>query len=297
MIPTYMVSQLARKHVTVALSGDGGDEAFAGYDRYQIHLRDRALHYFPSWAGKLYRQRVYHRLPRGFPGRNFAYSLTLPWSERYIEAVSLVPEQRNSSLLSQDFLAAFPPGTNPLQQFRRYLQQAPAGDPVSTILYLDTKTYLPGDILTKVDRMSMAASLELRVPMLDHIFLEWATSLGPEWKLGTRGQKYILRKLARRLGVPSVVLDRPKQGFTLPLARWMKNELKDLTQSLLLDRVTLQRGYFDEHGVRRLWSDFLAGRANDHLPIWRLMMLELWHREFLEPFQRTQSNRDVYCVA
>lgn len=297
MIPTYMVSQLARKHVTVALSGDGGDEAFAGYERYQIHLRDRALRYFPGWAGTLYRRHIYDRLPRGFPGRNFAYSLSLPWSERYLEAVSLVPEQRNSSLLSQDFIESFPSAADPLEPFRRYVRRAPASDPVSSILYLDSKTYLPGDILAKVDRMSMAASLELRVPMLDHVFLEWVTSLGPEWKMGSRGQKYILRKLARRVGVPSSALDRPRQGFTMPLVRWMKNELKDLAQSLLLERRTLDRGYLDERGVRRLWADFLAGRADDHLPIWRLMMFELWHREFLEPLQRTHAGEPVYCVA
>ena len=293
MIPTFMVSQLARKHVTVALSGDGGDEAFAGYERYGTHLRDRAVSWFPEWAGKLYRRHIYNRLPRGFLGRNFAYSLSLPWSERYIEAVSLVPEQRNSGLLSPDFVHTFP---DPLQPFREYVQMSLATDPLSSILYLDTKTYLPGDILTKVDRMSMAASLELRVPMLDHVFFEWAATLDPAWKMRGRSQKYILRKLAHRIGVPDSVLNRPKQGFTMPLARWMRQELKELVHSLLLDSRTLQRGYLDKQGIEKLWADFLAGRANDHLPIWRLMMFELWQREFLEPF-RASDRKSLSFVA
>jgi asparagine synthase (glutamine-hydrolysing) len=297
MLPTYMVSQMARRHVTVALSGDGGDEAFAGYERYQIHLRNRSMRWIPAWAGSAYRKYVYPRLPFGVPGRNFAYSLSLPWAERYIEGVSLAPEQRNCGLLSQDFVCGFQADADPLNLFRRYLRNAPASDPVSQVLYLDSKTYLPGDILTKVDRMSMAASLEVRVPMLDHLFLEWVASLSPEWKLGKNGQKYILRKLARRVGVPPAVLDRSKQGFTLPLVHWMRRELKDLVHSLLLDRCALDRGYFNEQGIRRMLDEFFAGRAHDHLPIWRLMMFELWQRSFVESIERTRSLSPLNCVA
>ncbi|HST09136.1 MAG TPA: asparagine synthase (glutamine-hydrolyzing) [Terriglobales bacterium] len=296
MLPTYMVSCLARKHVTVALSGDGGDEAFAGYERYRIHLRDRAYPWIPAWVGRIYRKYVYPRLPFGVPGRNFAYSLSLPWSERYLEGVSLVPEQRNCVLLNEDFVSASQDHSDPLNLFRCYIQQAPADDPLSQILYLDSKTYLPGDILTKVDRMSMAASLEVRAPMLDHVFLEWVAGLGPEWKMGSKRQKYILTKLARRVGVPPSVLDRPKQGFTMPLVHWMRNELKDLMYSLLLDRRTLERGFFNEQGVRRMLTEFLAGNAHDHLPIWRLMMFELWQRNFVEAFGRRHS-MSMDCVA
>ena len=115
--------------------------------------------------------------------------------------------------------------------------------------------------------MSMAASSEVRVPMLDHVFLEWVTTLNPELKMGRRGQKYILTKLAERLGVPSTVRHRPKQGFALPLVHWIRHELKDLTQGLLLDTRALQRGYFNEKGVRRLIGDFMSGRADDPLPV------------------------------
>jgi asparagine synthase (glutamine-hydrolysing) len=288
MLPTYMIACLSRKYVTVVLSGDGGDEAFAGYDRYRVQLQ-RSCPWLPSWAGRMYRHHIYPRLPHGLPGRNFAYSVSLPWGERYIEAVSLVPSQRNCGVLSADFVSAFDGTFDPLRLFRTYLGKAPAQDPLSHILYLDTKTYLPGDILAKVDRMSMAASLEARVPMLDHVFLEWVVSLGPQWKMGKSGQKYILTKLAERLGVPARVLHRPKRGFTLPLVHWLRSELKDLVVTFLLEPRTLQRGYFNEAGVRRLLHEFLQGRSDDHLPIWRLLMFELWQRNFLEPFTQVHS--------
>ena len=282
MLPTYYVCSLARRYVTVVLSGDGGDEAFGGYDRYRIHLQNRSRFRTPEWAGQWYREQVYPRLPYGLPGRNVAYSISLPWPDRYMEAVSLVPYQRNFGVLSHDFVSALQGDADPLNIFRRYLSDAPASDPLGHILYLDTKTYLPGDILTKVDRMSMAVSLEARVPMLDHVFLEWVTSLTPEWKMGKRGQKYILTRLAERLGVPLDVLHRPKKGFALPLVHWMRHQLKDLVLTTLLEPATIQRGYFNEHGIRHLLREFFSGRTDDYLPIWRLMMFELWQRHFLQ---------------
>jgi len=296
ILPTYYVSRLARKRVTVALSGDGGDEAFGGYERYQVHLRDRSRYPVPAWAGRWYRKHIYPQIPFGVPGRNLAYSISLPWPERYIEAVSLVPAQRNFALVSEDFLNLFSGDTDPLDLFRNYIERAPALDPLSRALYLDSKTYLPGDILTKVDRMSMAASLEARVPMLDHVFLECVTALPSHWKMGRQGQKYILTKLAERIGVPREVLYRRKKGFALPLVYWLRHELKDLMTTVLLEPRTLQRGYFNETGVRRLVKEFLSGNTDDYLEIWRLMMFELWHRNFLEPLSTTAAESSG-CVA
>ena len=296
MLPTYYVSSMARQYVTVVLSGDGGDEAFGGYDRYHIHLRARSRFPIPLWAGRWYRNQIYPRLRIGTPGRNLAYSVSLPWSERYIEAVSIVPIQRNFALLSSEFMNSFPSDSDPLNLFRHCLADAPASDPISQVLYLDTKTYLPGDILTKVDRMSMAASLEARVPMLDHIFLEWVASLAPQWKMGRKGQKYILRKLAERLGVPYEALHRPKQGFALPLLHWMRHELKELVLTLLLESRTLQRGYFNESGVRRVVNAFFQGQTDDYHEIWRLMMFELWQRNFRERFELSHPDPDSNCV-
>jgi asparagine synthase (glutamine-hydrolysing) len=295
MLPTYYVSRMAREHVTVVLSGDGGDEAFGGYDRYRIHLQERSRYPIPKWAGRWYRSQIYPWLGYGTPGRNLAYSISLPWSERYIEAVSVVPAQRNFGFLSQDFLTSFR-GDDPLNLFRRYLAEAPACDALSQTLYLDSKTYLPGDILTKVDRMSMAASLEARVPLLDHILLEWVTSLATKWKMGQGGQKYILTKLAERIGVPDKALRRPKQGFALPLLHWMRNELKDLVLTLLLEARTLQRGYFSESGVRRLLDAFFSGQTDDYHEVWRLMMFELWQRNFLEQIKDDSDPKTEYAA-
>jgi len=281
MLPTYFISCLARKHVTVALSGDGGDEAFAGYERYWVHLHHRSHDWIPQWAGRMYRKYVHGWVPNGIPGRSMAYSISLPWNERYAEGVSLKPFQRQMGLLAPEFVAS-QAQKDPLQLFRDYLDRAPARDPLSRVLYLDSKTYLPGDILTKVDRMSMLTSLEARVPILDHKFLEWVTALPPEWKMRKGESKYIFRKLAERVGVPHEVLYRKKQGFALPLVHWMRAELKELILNVLLEPRTLQRGYLNPRGVKQLLSEHFEGRR-DHSPrIWRLLMFELWHRNFLE---------------
>jgi len=281
MLPTYYISCLARKHVTVALSGDGGDEAFAGYERYRIHLQEQSYGWIPPWAGRWYREQVHSRIPRDVPGRSLAYSISLPWQDRYTEGVSFQPFQRQLELLSDDFVGQ----SEPLKMFRAFLDNAPATDPLSRVLYLDSKTYLPGDILTKVDRMSMLTSLEVRVPMLDHIFLEWVTGLAPKWKMKGRNQKYILKKLAERVGVPREVLYRRKQGFALPLVHWTRHELKDLILTVMLEPRTLQRGYFNPQGVRRLLDEHFTERRDHSGRIWRLLMFELWHRNFLEAFQ------------
>jgi len=279
MLPTYFVSCLARKQVKVALTGDGGDELFAGYDRYRIHLHERSHEWVPSWVKRFYREHVHRLVPYAMPGRNVAYSSSLPWQERYVEGVSFAPFQREMQILSADFEGA--EGT-PLRTFRDCLDHAPAHDPLSRVLYLDSKTYLPGDILAKVDRMSMAASLEARVPMLDHVFLEWVTSLAPRWKMRGGQQKFILRKLAERVGVPKEVLNRPKRGFSLPLGHWMRHELKEMVQTILLEARTMQRGYFNPAGVQRMLREHFEQRRDHSARLWRLLMFELWHRNFLD---------------
>jgi asparagine synthase (glutamine-hydrolysing) len=279
MLPTYFICCLARKYVKVALSGDGGDEAFAGYDRYRIHLHQRSHDWIPAWAGRWYREHVHPWVPQAMPGRNLVYSISLPWQERYTEGVSFQSFQREMHVLSDQFVGL---NGTPLRLFREYLERAPAQDPLSRVLYLDTKTYLPGDILTKLDRMSMATSLEARVPMLDHVFLEWVSTLAPRWKMRKGNQKFILRKLAERVGVPAEALNRPKQGFALPLGHWMRDQLKDLVQTVLLEPRTLQRGYFDPAGVGRMLKEHFNQRRDHSARLWRLLVFELWHRNFLE---------------
>jgi asparagine synthase (glutamine-hydrolysing) len=284
MLPTYYVSQMARQHVTVALSGDGGDEMFAGYDRYRIHVGRRGFEHIPGWARKFFRDQVFPRLPNRMQGRKFSYNVSLPWQERYIDHLSFLPAfERDMPLLSDEFREVLKRSDDPANVLRRYFAQAPAKDPVDQLLYVDTKTYMVADILTKVDRMSMLNSLEVRVPMLDHVFVEWVAGLPPEWKLRGNQQKYILRKLAERVGVPREAIDRQKQGFMLPLVHWMRNELKDMLMILLEPR-TLERGYFNADGVRKLMDDHLLRGKTMTGRIWRLLMFELWHRNFLEKY-------------
>jgi asparagine synthase (glutamine-hydrolysing) len=282
ILPTYYVSRLAREHVTVALSGDGGDELFAGYDRYWTNLRSRLPEKIPQRAGRFFRESIYPHLPKELYGRRFAYSMTLPLRDRYIDGLcfqSVEPADR--SLFSADFLAWAKTRVLPAELFRNYFDREPAQDPLSRMQYLDLKTYLPGDVLCKVDRMSMATSLEVRSPLLDHVFVEWAVSLAPKWRMRMGQPKYVLKKVAERLGVPSQVLYRPKQGFALPLVHWFREQLKDELPELLLDSRALQRGYFDPKAVRRVLDEHSRGRFDHSGLIWQLLIFELWHRNFL----------------
>lgn len=297
MLPTYYVSQMARQHVTVALSGDGGDEVFAGYDRYRIHADRQIFERIPGWARKFFRNQIFPRLPNRMDGRKFSYNISLPWQERYIDGLAFLPAfERDTPLLSDDFRAILNRSDDPGNVLRRRFGAAPTKDPVSQLLYVDTKTYLVDDILTKVDRMSMLNSLEVRVPILDHVFIEWVTGLPPEWKLRGKNQKYILRKLAERVGVPHEALYREKRGFSLPLVHWMRNELKDMLMILLEPR-TLERGYFQGSGVRKLMDDHLLHGKTMTGRIWRLLMLELWHRNFLEKYVKPAGLFSLPVVA
>jgi asparagine synthase (glutamine-hydrolysing) len=282
MIPTYYVSKLARQHVTVALSGDGGDELYAGYDRYLVNLR-RSRYGIPGWLGRVYRNQVYPVLPQDVKGRKFLWNLSLSSRDRYLDGLSFLPAlDRERSLFSDELLAQAGQFENPLRQYEQFYDEAPAQDALSRLLYLDTKTYLTADILAKVDRMSMATSLEVRVPMLDHEFVEWTAGLPIEWKFRNGTRKYLLKKLAERIGIPPALLHRPKQGFSLPLVHWMRDEMRSGLLSILTEPRTLQRGYFKPKEVRAMLDEHYRGYRNRAGAIWLLLILELWHRNFLE---------------
>jgi asparagine synthase (glutamine-hydrolysing) len=293
MIPTYHVSRIARQHVTVALTGDGGDELFAGYDRYPIHLGRMKYERIPDWMGRSFRHAVYPRISASAKGRRFLFNVSLPPRERYLDTVSYLPAERERSLFSDDFLSASTAGSDPLQEVSRFYDEAQAPDRISRLLYLDTKSYLTGDVLTKVDRMSMATSLEVRCPILDHVFVEWVTGLPTRWKYRGGVRKYLLKKIAHRLGVPG--LDRPKQGFAMPLTHWWGSELKNDLLPILTEPKTLQRGYLNETAVRSLVNEHLTGRRDRAQDLWLLLIFELWHRNFLESSSRVQ-NQELQTV-
>lgn len=296
MIPTYCVSQLARQHVTVALSGDGGDELFAGYDRYVVNLKRQRFEVIPSWIGGLYRNHLYHRLPSDVKGRKLAWNITLPSRDRYLDDVSFLPAlHRERSLFSDEFVAHARTCIDPLRQFRRYYDDAPATDHLSRLMYLDTKTYLAGDILTKVDRMSMATSLEMRCPILDHVFVEWVASLPAKFKFRNGTRKFLFKKLAERLGVPRELLERRKQGFALPLVHWMRHELKNGMLQMLQEPRAVQRGYFRPESVRVILEEHFRGRRDHSAVLWMMLVFELWHRNFLENYDR-ESHATSQCL-
>lgn len=294
ILPTYFVSSMARQQVTVALSGDGGDELFAGYERYPINLRRQVFDGTPSWAGRWYREQAFHWLPAGFYGRNLLFNISLSARDRYLDYVSLFPvSDRARSLFSADFLASAGDSHVQLSAFRAYYDQAPASDHLSRLQYLDTKTNLAAGILVKVDRMSMATSLEVRSPLLDHILLEWVTALPANWKYRNGQQKYILRRLAERLGLPRIVWDRHKQGFAMPLVHWIRHEMKDEVPRLLLEPRSLQRGYYNRCQLSKLLNEHFRGRRDHSAQIWALLMFELWHRNFLEASRHTLNPSDL----
>jgi asparagine synthase (glutamine-hydrolysing) len=289
VVPTYHVCRMARQHVTVALAGDGGDELFAGYDRYGSQLRRRQIPSPPPAVGSWYRRHVHPYVPTAWPGRRFLFNLSLPSRERYLDEVSMFPiAVREPSLFTQDFVAQARTFASPYDRLRGYLKEGPAADPLSEMLYLDSRTYLPYDILTKVDRMSMANSLEVRTPLLDHCFAEWAARLSPRWKLRFGESKYILKKLAEKVGVPRSVLYRRKQGFSMPLVHWFRKPQSELLEILVEPR-TLQRGYFNGPALRRRLLEHRRGMRDRSWELWHLLIFELWHRNFLEPASRHES--------
>lgn len=286
MIPTYHVSRIARQHVTVALSGDGGDELFAGYDRYPVHLDRMQYERVPSWMGSAFRAFVYPMLGPSFKGRRFLFNASLHGGDRYLDTVGFLTTDRERNLFSRDFLATAN-GIDVLAEVRSFYAKAQGPDRISRLLYLDTKSYLTGDVLTKVDRMSMATSLEVRCPILDHVLIEWVTGLPAKWKYRDGIRKYLLRKLAQRLGVPG--LDRPKQGFAMPLTHWWKSDLRDTLLPILTEPKTLQRGYLNPTAVKQLVEEHLTGRRDYGQELWLLLVFELWHRNFLEKVAAGQA--------
>jgi asparagine synthase (glutamine-hydrolysing) len=283
MLPTYYVCRMARRQVTVALSGDGGDELFAGYDRYLVAMERPKFDPLQRWLGSIYRDRIHGLIPAGMYGKNLAWNASLNDRDRYLDGISFLPAlHRERDLFTPEFLESARRLPDPLLEWQRLYDGAPAQDRLSRLLYLDTKTYLNSDILTKVDRMSMATSLEVRVPMLDHELLEWVTSLPVELKFRDGVRKHILKKLAERLGIPPALLHRKKQGFQLPLVEWMRNEMKSKFWGVLLEPRTLERGYFKPEAVRALINEHVRGRRNRSGMLWRMLILELWHRNFME---------------
>ena len=235
-------------------------------------------------SGQFYRGSLFPWLPQGTRGRKFLYNVSLPFRDRYLDSISrLTGTDREHSIFSDEFLSLMEEVESPREIFETYYDQAPSAHPLGKLQYLDMKTNLAADILTKVDRMSMAASLETRAPLLDHVFVELATRIPARWKLNGREGKYLLKKLAERIGVPWEAIHRRKQGFGVPLVHWFRAELRSRLREILTDRSTLQRGYFKPASLYRLLDEHTRGERDRSADLWLLLTFELWHRNFLEP--------------
>ncbi len=265
-IPTYRVCQLARKHVTVALSGDGGDESFGGYRRYRLHLGEqRARDLLPlglrrplfGTLGRLYPKVDW--LPRIFRAKSTFQSLARNAVEGYFHSMSIVRDDMRAQLYSPAFKRQLA-GYNAVEVFRGHAERAGTDDPLSLIQYLDLKTYLVGDINTKVDRASMAHSLEVREPLMDHPLVEWLATLSPNLKIRGGEGKWLLKK-AMEPHLPHDIMYRPKMGFSVPLARWFRGPLRERVRSSLLDGALGDTGMFERRYIEQLVDAHQSGRA------------------------------------
>jgi asparagine synthase (glutamine-hydrolysing) len=286
-VPTYYVAQMTRQYVTVALNGDAGDESFGGYDRYVANLLAAS---FDRWPGAgLLRHAIrsgLHLLPhRGtrtsllYRGRRFLDGLTETPERRYARWFCHFHDDRKAELCTPEFLAAG--GEDALEVLLAAYRESDAPDFGDATLGVDAGLYLPDDLLVKVDIASMAHSLEARSPFLDHEFMEFAATIPFELKVRGRVKKYILKRALAGL-LPERILHRPKMGFGVPIDHWLRHELREVAYETLLGSRAASRGYFQVRTVRRMLDEHMQGKAGWHYLLWNLLMLELWHRTYID---------------
>jgi asparagine synthase (glutamine-hydrolysing) len=280
-LPTYYVSKITREHVTVALSGDGGDENFVGYTRYarasRLHER---LDGFPAVLARPLLRLAARLLPGGVRGQGYLDMLGAGPVDRYFKLMAYQRSETLRSLLSPAAREHVEPVVTP-DLFRRLAAEGRAPDYVSALQYLDIHCYLPEDILTKVDRTSMAVSLETRVPLLDHVLMEYVATMPTALKFKEGAGKVILKR-AMAGDLPAGILERRKMGFGLPIASWFRGELTDYVRDVLDGRRTRQRGLVDPRAVSALLDEHQGGGRDRSGQIWALLALEEWARRWLD---------------
>jgi asparagine synthase (glutamine-hydrolysing) len=283
-IPTYYVSEAARQFVTVALSGDGGDENFIGYRRYVF---DALENRFRDHAPKTLRQPLFGALASVYPQADWLpqplrakatlKNLSLDPAAAYFNSVYGAMANERNALLSQNVQSHLN-GYDPFEVFLDYYRRPRTDDPMARAQYVDIKTYLADDILTKVDRASMAVSLEVRCPLLDHRLMALAARIPSKLKLRGREGKYIFKRALSTL-LPQEILSRPKRGFVAPLSEWLRGELRDFANHALFDPEA-HDGLLDRAVVARLWKEHQSGRRDYARPLWAILMFRMWQKNF-----------------
>jgi len=296
-IPTWYVAQLTRQHVTVALSGDGGDELFAGYPRYRAVRIGHWLDRLPLGLRRLASSRMWQKLPASPRQKSIrrrlkrlTAALAMPPERRYLEWIAIFNEARRAELYTDDFLTQLP-DRDPFDFLGSAFAEVQRRDAVSQASLVDLVTYLPCDLMTKVDIASMAHGLECRQPFLDHRVVELAAAMPVRLKMRCLSGKRILTQTFAEL-IPRDIRRRPKMGFGVPLDHWFRHELRDLAREVLLDSSTLDRGYFRPDAVRRLVDEHLEARFDHSYRLWALLFFELWHRSWVDAeSSRSPQNR------
>ncbi len=284
-IPTYYVSRQTKQHVTVALNGDGGDEVFAGYERYQAVLLSEMYQKIPAILRNPLFQTIGNLIPDSSGQKDrlkrikrFIEGAHLPLSKRYLQWIGIFTEKARNDMYTDEFLRKVS-DSDPLRIISKTLNSSNGLSILDRLLHADTMTYLPDDLLVKVDITSMANSLECRSPFLDHYLMEFAASLPAEYKLRRFIKKYILKKAVENI-IPKDNIYRRKMGFAVPVGRWFRGELKGLLQETLLSRDSLKRGFIKPDKIKNLVYQHISGQRNWGYQLWTLLMLELWHQRF-----------------
>jgi asparagine synthase (glutamine-hydrolysing) len=279
-IPTWYVSEIARRHVTVVLSGDGGDELCGGYDRYLPHPRGAQYDRLPVPGKRQVAGLLWPLMPHGARGKNFLRHVSRSDDGRYLDSIAFFQPDEKAALYSAGVRRALE-GTSAEAALGAHFARFAALPPHSRMMRFDFETYLPEDVLTKVDRMSMAHSIESRVPLLDNEVIEFAATIPAALKIAGGRRKHILKEAARGL-LPPEILDRRKQGFGVPLGTWFRGGLTDVFADVLRAPVTRQRGYFEPAFVDRLVAEHLSAKRDHTLRLWQLLVFELWHRQYID---------------
>jgi asparagine synthase (glutamine-hydrolysing) len=299
-IPTYYVSQLSRQFVTVVLNGDGGDELLAGYSRYRSLPVDRLLSDFCRMSTQKQMLDFVRRLPvRGAlldRVKNRLERFCQPFSHTYLGRICYFGPEEKQELYTSGFQEKVE-SEDSLDLLIEWFESIKEADLLDQLLGVDTKTYLPDDLLVKVDRATMAHGLEARSPFLDHRLVEFCAALPEEYKMRRGEAKYLLKAVMKDK-LPASILERPKMGFGVPIDEWFKGKCRTMVEDILLSARCLQRGYFEPGKICRLVTEQQQGRASYGSRVYALLMLELWHREYVDHADwRGLDREEAHAVA